>query len=806
MPAGRPRSGGKETHPELAELAEWFSQSLAAAGYSNISKFLQQHAFEKNAIYEVMSGARFIPLERAKQLTAALGRDPLEVEPVWFRAKQRMELARRRKASDQPLTSWADLEQPEPSIQHLLVAQTQASELLPYGLPGLRAPLLSTVYVRQLLRDKRLARGSSDAEAPRSVEDSAGDDVLLADDVLIRHHHLLIIGEPGTGKSVFCREVARRLARIWLREDAADAPPVKQPVVPLVVPARALAAPGPFNSVLAAAVRDVYGIAMLTELRPEQLAHLVHRARWLLFVDGLDEIVDKTLRTKIIRAIAGHAQTDAPYQFVVTTRPLADLQLAPLREGHWAAYSLEPFGYAELRLFASRWFAAQEPGPGDGIADSFLREISDVRLRNVASSPLLATIAAVAKTLEPDRPLPLSRIDLYERFCRCLMDEDISGRTTFHQIRSQAGGAQNRIAEWLYSRRREMLSHLAEGYLQGESSLLAVAAEWIQQRLPDNFATIMLSRDDLRDMLVETGFFVPEGSGLRFFHQTLAEYLAAAVAAEKLPSVLPDLGAWVERGHDPAQRTFVIFTLLLWSRANGNLDLLLQDLMDGPPEYLLLAGRILGDCGDRKPVLTKQIVERMLNLGLGGASIIYQDNFDRDPSYKVDTRGDDAIVHPGEVFLILSRMFGDPFVASQLRKIARSGELATQTRIFATHALGRVVDSEEAITILLSLADDTSTAAELVEVVKTILALDSEAAHLVEPVLQRIITSSAESSVVIDAAQLMMRLGQPQLAVAAAWSIVRGPTTAAWCVRKAVQIILDHEDEAALEGLMGLRR
>ena len=440
MPAGRPRSGGKETYPELAELAEWFRLALAASEFSNINQFLQRHNLEKNAIYEVMSGARFIPLERAKQLTAALGRDPLEVEAVWFRAKQRMELARRRKASHQALASWANLDEPESSVQDLLVAQSQASELLPYGLPGLRAPLLSTIYVRQLLRDKRLAHDRDGMEASRSVEDSAGDDVLLADDILNRHDHLLIIGEPGTGKSVFCRAVARRLARIWLREDAADSPPIEQPVVPLVVPARSLATRGPFSSILAAAVREIYGIAMLTELRPEQFAHQVHGARWLLFVDGLDEIVDQTVRTKIIHAIAGHAQSSAPYKFVVTTRPLAELQLAPLREGHWATYSLEPFGHAELRLFASRWFAAQEPGASDNVAESFIREISDVRLRNVARSPLLATIAAVAKTLEPDRPLPISRLDLYGRFCRCLMDEDISGRTTFRQIRLHEGG------------------------------------------------------------------------------------------------------------------------------------------------------------------------------------------------------------------------------------------------------------------------------------------------------------------------------------------------------------------------------
>ena len=50
--------------------------------------------------------------------------------------------------------------------------------------------------------------------------------------------------------------------------------------------------PGSFTSALAAAVRKVYGMTMLTELRPLHFAGPVSGSRWLLIIDGLDEVVD----------------------------------------------------------------------------------------------------------------------------------------------------------------------------------------------------------------------------------------------------------------------------------------------------------------------------------------------------------------------------------------------------------------------------------------------------------------------------------------------------------------------------------
>ncbi|MCX4862833.1 hypothetical protein OIC43_05835 [Streptomyces sp. NBC_00825] len=50
------------------------------------------------------------------------------------------------------------------------------------------------------------------------------------------------------------------------------------------------------------------------------------------------------------------------------------------------------------------------------LAESFLRELAASRLEEEASTPLLATVAAVVFAEAPSQPLPASRFDLYERY------------------------------------------------------------------------------------------------------------------------------------------------------------------------------------------------------------------------------------------------------------------------------------------------------------------------------------------------------------------------------------------------------
>jgi NACHT domain len=801
MRAGRPRKAGQEPSSELAELAAWFYAALVTAGYGSVNQFLQAHPVsDKNAVYGLMNGTRFLTLKSVTAIAVALGREPAEVEPIWYRAKQGMDLTLRINPSGQP-ASWDGLPQLDHHVRDLLLAQASSTELLPYKLLGLESPPLSTIYVRQHLRSENDALHGEPEQPGHVVDNPVREEAVPAAAAVGRHEHLLITGEPGMGKTVLAQDLSRRLARIWLREDPASDPPTSQPVIPLLLPARVFTETGSFSSVLAAAVRDVYGIAMLSEPRPELFAGPVHRSRWLLFVDGLDEVADQNLRARIVRAIAGHARADAPYRFIVTTRPLPRAELEPLRRGPFATYTIEPFGQAELQDFAKRWFAAQSPASCDEQTRSFLQATRDGRLKEAVLNPLLASIAVMAKTLDPDLPLPASRIGLYGRFCDYVVSDELTGRTTLQQIRERAD--EPRHAEWVYNHRAELVAHLAERHLAGEQSLLGTARAWIGERCPGSAQETALSDHDLREILLGTGLLKPEGTGIRFVHQAIAEYLAARAAAERLPAELPDLKTWIGHAVDHTHANTAVYTLVLWSQMGGNIGTVLQHLLDGPPRHLIFAGRILGDWGSGRPAETTQIVDRLFDLALGGAAVMYRDDFGHDLADEPAAQEpDNATASPDEVFWVIGRICGEPYIIARLRDVATCIELATETRTHAALALGRASDHEEAQTILSSLAGDNISDAARVLISEAILALDGDATAGAELVLQRMGSEPDSRDALLRAAELLARIGRPLQAADLAWTVLDASEFSPANTVGSVRLILRHQGADAVTALI----
>jgi hypothetical protein len=768
MSAGRPPKNPQEALPELAELSAWLAAALAGAGYDNVHQFLVRNKQFDKKLYGVRNGTERLDLAVMKTLAAVLGRPSGEVEPLWFSAKRAMEQNEQiRVATGRQACSWETLPQPDPGVRSLLLAEAAEAELLPYQLLGIESPTLPRIYVRQHLRQ---AAGTADL-----VDDAAPEIVRPAAEALSRHDYVLVTGGPGSGKTALVRELARRLARVWLREDPATDPPTPRPVVPLLIPARALPDSGSFTSALAAAIRRVYGMDMLTELRPVHFAGPASGSRWLLMIDGLDEVVNRELRAKIIRAIRGHARSDAPYQFVVTSRPLPDAELRSLQHEPFTGFSVESFDRRQLREFAEKWFITQNPATASTQSQSFLREISDPRLREAARNPLLATIAALVKTRDPGLPLPTSRVDLYARFCGFLVGDEASGRTTLRQLCQQAGELGYRTAEWAYRHREEMVTWLAERYLDGEPALLDTAQAWIRENLPVDIGE-PLESTDLRHLLAGTGLLMAEGADLRFTHHTLAEYLAARAMAGKMtadPSRQSDLKALINRGLETGQETFVVFTLVLWSRSGGDLGGLLRHLLDGPPRRSLLAGRILSECGDTRPAEASEVIDRLTDMALGDAGVIFRDAFDDSPFRRRGERDPDPLAAaPGEAFWLLGRLHGDQHAATFLRNIATSSELADEIRTDAAVALGRNSDRDGAIEILRSLPQDQTPSAARVRIAEAITALNPDTTDAAEAVLQTMSAGTGGPGPAVRAAELLAEFGQSEQALNLAWSVI----------------------------------
>jgi hypothetical protein len=449
------------------------------------------------------------------------------------------------------------------AVRRLLLAQRDAAGALPdVATLGGHLPDASSVYVA--LRAGRVERPTA------ATEDGASRGPLITDvglaDAVRTPGGAVLIGEPGAGKSTAMARVATEAADRWLADDRAPLSTAPYgPVVPVVARAGRL---GP-SRLLPRALADA--LADTVEVPGDDLALLfaaapADGARWLVVVDGLDEVLDAARRADLVRRVAGWMrEPGAPHRILVATRPLREGELAPLRAAGATEYLLRPFDGSGLEDFATKWFRAVDPDAVpdavDGAVRRFLARVDTDSLRGLIRSPLLATIAAAvfheagdeAHTDNGGAPLPSGRARLYDSFVRLLLRRRRNPRevaeTAPDDVRARVSRSDPVAATllWeLFLYMPDLLGHLASRRLAGDPARLAdLAAAWVTA--PHEWieafdaATGARARRVVENdpawahlvpaLLTETGLLTHRGAALDFVHPSFAEYLAAGYRA-----------------------------------------------------------------------------------------------------------------------------------------------------------------------------------------------------------------------------------------------------------------------------------
>ncbi|MGW4652020.1 NACHT domain-containing protein [Kitasatospora sp. NPDC004289] len=696
MSAGRPPKGEQEYYPELRELATWFRQALASAGYGTPNSFIRTGFAGKAAVYGVHNASRLLTLEFTKALAIALGRDPAEVVPIWTRAKEARDRATtvQQGAKAPRPSSWSEVPVPALALRNLLEAQAAWVDRLPYDILDVKEPPLSAIYVRQQIRAMALARESGPGsghrvegdpqQAPTEQTTAPGrDTVLPLTEVLGRPGHILVTGEPGSGKSTLTSHLTWWLSRIWLREKSLLAAPSAEPLVPLRIAARTLVGhSGSWSAALCEATRQSMGHSLVADPEPGLFAERVQGVRWLVMVDGLDEVTDRQARNQIIRTISQHARTDGAYRFLVTTRPLPENELTPLRTAAFTEFQVEPFSPAELRDFADQWFRAQglEERETEAAVARFLQETEDGRLSELVRNPLLATIAAVSATIDPSRSLPANRVSLYQLFFENLLNRSAE----------RGGGRQpTPLESWFRRFRQELIEAIAQHRIESDGSLEAAAREWARQRLPEGIGTAGRWEPELRQLLLDSGLLVLQGNDLRFLHHSFAEFLAAQAYARAVPPDFPDLDAWVGRGISEAEHTLVLFTFRLWAdREECDADLIVDHLLTGMLNAYNLAN------------LAGLLIAEGAKVSAGRVSVVLQRLED---SARSEFQEEQRV----RAFTTLAGLASLPEAGERLRRLATSPVLMVTQRLQALEALSRVVSRSEAEELLARILGGT---------------------------------------------------------------------------------------------------
>jgi Domain of unknown function (DUF4062)/HEAT repeats/NACHT domain len=251
-----------------------------------------------------------------------------------------------------------------------------------------------------------------------------------------RNRLVVLLGDPGSGKSMLARHLALSLA---------DAPGVEPLAglagwLPLLVELRAFAdLRRDFPTFLSflGRLNDTDGLG----LPADQLDDFLSRdGRALAIFDGLDEIFDPKEREAVSRQIAGFTERYPKVRVVVTSRSIG-YRRSILEAAGFAHFTIQDLDDDQIGQFIERW---QLEAPGKekggagasraGIQASFARSPS---IRELAGNPLLLTILLATGLLATGRRRepPRERGEVYSLAASVLMEQWDAGR----HLRSSAG-------------------------------------------------------------------------------------------------------------------------------------------------------------------------------------------------------------------------------------------------------------------------------------------------------------------------------------------------------------------------------
>jgi formylglycine-generating enzyme required for sulfatase activity len=425
-------------------------------------------------------------------------------------------------------------------------------------------PQLARVYVGLEVQGTKHVRAIS-ADTKREVMAEMPEDAEKRLPVLseiVRHRQLVILGEPGSGKSTVGRHLCRAIAA---QDEAclADWPAASRPTLPFLVNLRDLARSLPeTEEAWPADQADHQRVLLLwrfleqgwekgqfTGLRQIVEAALADKKKPapLFYFDGLDE-VRPDLRRRVAQVVRAWGERYTNARILVSCRVRSYLADSPWRLP-FPDVTLLPFTLKEqVPQFVQGWFAELESidwlnRPAAELSQELLQAI-DARpeLQLLAPSPLLLTMMSLVHGT--DKELPSSKAKLYHRLVMLLLweweeekDNGVGLSALFRKIGDSNGSMAllrrvaalvfEQMASWATSGKRR--SREDELVLQ-ESGLRAAIMtihpggeeerrEWAEQvlRIIRQRAALLLPQDDC----------------FTFPHKSLAEFLCALCLCKK---------------------------------------------------------------------------------------------------------------------------------------------------------------------------------------------------------------------------------------------------------------------------------
>ncbi|MEQ8537155.1 MAG: NACHT domain-containing protein [Coleofasciculus sp. D1-CHI-01] len=331
-------------------------------------------------------------------------------------------------------------------------------------------------------------------------------------------YRVVLLGNPGGGKSTFTQKFAHVLATCYSERPFAD-----RQVTPILVILRDYGAKK--KQINCSIVQYIETKANSDYQTPPPFGafdYLLLTGRVVVIFDGLDELLDTRYRREISSDIELFCNLYPSVPVLVTSREVGYEQ-APLDPEKFEVFRLAPFDDNQVKEYVTTWFKVNEEPEEKG--EAFIKEsqfVSDLR-----SNPLM--LALMCNLYRREGYIPRNRPEVYEKCAEMLFEKWDKNRDIPVEFRFEDNirPAIAYLAYWLY----------ADEGLQGgvtERQLIAKLSDYLlEHRFDDRDQAERAAREFIQFCRGRAWVFTGIGTTAdgeelyQFTHRTFLEYFTA---------------------------------------------------------------------------------------------------------------------------------------------------------------------------------------------------------------------------------------------------------------------------------------